>query len=171
MNNNLINEITATQIRKDLPNFNSGDTIKVHVRIKEGEKSRIQIFQGVVLAIRGGGVSKTFIVRKISGSVGVERTFHFNSPVIEKIEVVKKGKVRRNKIFYIRKLVGKAARIKEKEIRKVIQEDIENKVVSADEETISNETVEVTTKNLENEKQVQPEIEKVSIEKNEEEVK
>ena len=114
MNMNLVNEITASQIRTDLPSFSSGDTIKVHVRITEGDKSRIQIFEGVVMSTRGSSVSKTFTVRKISaGQVGVERTFFFNSPVIAKIEVVKKGKVRRNKINYLRKLSGKAARIKE----------------------------------------------------------
>lgn len=114
MNMNLVNEITASQIRSDLPDFSSGDTIKVHVRITEGDKSRIQVYEGVVMSTRGSGVSKTFTVRKISaGQVGVERTFFFNSPVIAKIEVVKKGKVRRNKINYLRKLSGKAARIKE----------------------------------------------------------
>ena len=114
MNMNLVNEITATQLRKDIPEFRSGDTVKVHVRITEGEKSRIQIYEGLVISVRGGGVSKTFTVRKISGNqVGVERTFMYNSPVIAKLEVVRKGKVRRNKINYIRNLSGKAARIKE----------------------------------------------------------
>ena len=114
MNMNLVNEITATQLRKDIPEFRSGDNVKVHVRITEGEKSRIQIYEGLVISVKGGGVSKTFTVRKISGNqVGVERTFMFNSPVIAKLEVVRRGKVRRNKINYIRNLSGKAARIKE----------------------------------------------------------
>ena len=114
MNMNLVNEITSTQIKKDVPDFSSGDTVKVHVKIIEGDKSRIQVFEGVVISTRGSGVSKTFTVRKVSaGGVGVERTFFYNSPVIAKIEVVRKGKVRRNKITYIRKLSGKAARIKE----------------------------------------------------------
>ena len=114
MNMNLVNEITATQLRKDIPEFRSGDTVKVHVRITEGEKSRIQVYEGLVMSVKGGGVSKTFTVRKISGNqVGVERTFMYNSPVIAKLEVVRKGKVRRNKINYIRNLSGKAARIKE----------------------------------------------------------
>ena len=114
MNMNLVNEITATQLRKDIPEFRSGDTVKVHVRITEGEKSRIQVYDGLVISVKGGGVSKTFTVRKISSSqVGVERTFLVNSPVIAKLEVVRRGKVRRNKINYIRKLSGKAARIKE----------------------------------------------------------
>ena len=114
MNMNLVNEITASQIRTDIPEFSSGDTIKVHVRITEGDKSRIQIYEGVVMSTRGSGVSKTFTVRKISaGQVGVERTFFFNSPVIAKIEVVRKGKVRRAKLYYIRERVGKAAKVKE----------------------------------------------------------
>ena len=113
MNNNLVNEITASQIRHDLPAFSSGDEIKVSVRIVEGQKSRIQNFQGVVISRRGGGVSETFTVRKMSSGVGVERTFPINSPSIASIVVVRKGKVRRNKITYIRKLSGKSARIKE----------------------------------------------------------
>lgn len=114
MNMNLVNEITATQLRTDIPEFRSGDTVKVHVRITEGEKSRIQVYEGLVISVKGGGVSKTFTVRKISGNqVGVERTFMYNSPVIAKLEVIRKGKVRRNKINYIRNLSGKAARIKE----------------------------------------------------------
>ena len=113
MNNNLVNEITASQIRHDLPAFSSGDEIKVSVRIVEGNKSRIQNFQGVVISRRGGGVSETFTVRKMSSGVGVERTFPINSPSIASIVVVRRGKVRRNKITYIRKLSGKSARIKE----------------------------------------------------------
>lgn len=114
MNMNLVNEITATQLRKDIPEFRSGDNVRVHVRITEGEKSRIQVYEGLVISVKGGGVSKTFTVRKISGNqVGVERTFMYNSPVIAKLEVVRRGKVRRNKINYIRNLSGKAARIKE----------------------------------------------------------
>ena len=113
MNNNLVNEITASQIRHDLPAFSSGDEIKVSVRIVEGSKSRIQNFQGVVISRRGGGVSETFTVRKMSSGVGVERTFPINSPSIASIVVVRRGKVRRNKITYIRKLSGKSARIKE----------------------------------------------------------
>ena len=114
MNMNLVKEITSTQLRNDIPEFRSGDTVKVHVRITEGEKSRIQVYEGLVISVKGGGVSKTFTVRKISSNqVGVERTFLVNSPVIAKLEVVRKGKVRRNKINYIRNLSGKAARIKE----------------------------------------------------------
>lgn len=113
MNNNLVNEITATQLRTDLPDFSSGDEVKVSVRIIEGAKSRIQNFQGVVIMRRGGGVSETFTVRKVSGGLGVERTFPLHSPSIASIEVVRRGKVRRNKITYIRNRSGKSARIKE----------------------------------------------------------
>ena len=113
MNTNLINEINATQIRNDLPEFSSGDEIRVSVRIIEGSKSRIQNFQGVVIARRGGGVGETFTVRKISSGIGVERTFPINSPSIAGIQIIRRGKVRRNKITYIRKLSGKSARIKE----------------------------------------------------------
>ena len=114
MNMNLVNEITASQIRTDIPEFSSGDTVKVHVKIVEGDKSRVQVYEGVVMSTRGSGVSKTFTVRKISaGQVGVERTFFYNSPVIDKIEVVKKGKVRRAKLFYLRERTGNAAKIKE----------------------------------------------------------
>ena len=113
MNNRLVEEITASQLRADLPEFKSGDEVKVSVRIIEGNKSRIQVFQGVVIQRRGGGVNATFTVRKMSSGIGVERTFPLHSPSIAGIEVVRKGKVRRNKITYIRKRSGKAARIKE----------------------------------------------------------
>ena len=113
MNTNIVNEITARQIRNDIPEFKSGDTVKVSVRIIENKEERIQVFQGVVMQRRGSGVSATFTVRKISGGIGVERTFPVNSPVIAKIERVKQGKVRRNKITYLRSRSGKAARIKE----------------------------------------------------------
>jgi large subunit ribosomal protein L19 len=113
MNNNLVKEVSASQVRLDIPEFSSGDEIKVSVRIIENKKERIQIFQGVVMQVRGSGVSKTFTVRKISNGIGVERTFPINSPVIAKIEVVKRGKVRRNKIWYLRSRSGKSARIKE----------------------------------------------------------
>jgi len=113
MNNNLVNQITKTQIRTDLPAFTTGDTIKVSVKITENGKSRIQVFQGVVIARRGSGVGETFIIRKMSSGIGVERTFPVNSPSIASIEVIKHGKVRRAKIFYLRSRRGKAARLKE----------------------------------------------------------
>ena len=101
-------------IKKDFPIFSSGDTITVYYEIREGEKVRIQFFKGVVIQVRGEGLSKSFTIRKMSGTVGVERIFPFNLPSIQKIEVNKKGKVRRSKIFYFRELRGKKARIKEK---------------------------------------------------------
>ena len=113
MNTNLVKEITARQLKKDVPEFKAGDTVSVSVRITENNKSRIQVFQGVVIKRCGSGVSETFTVRKISSGVGVERTFPVNSPVISKIELVKRGKVRRSRITYLRKRSGKAARIKE----------------------------------------------------------
>lgn len=113
MNNNLVNEITSSQLRTDLPEFKSGDEIKVSVRIIENNKQRIQNFQGVVIARRGGGVSETFTIRKMSSGIGVERTFPLHSPAIASIAVLRRGKVRRNKITYIRKRSGKSARIKE----------------------------------------------------------
>lgn len=110
----IIREITEDQLKKDIPQFRAGDTVRVHVKVKEGQRERIQIFEGVVIQRRGGsGISATFTVRKISYGVGVERTFPLHSPRIEKIEVVRRGKVRRAKLFYLRKLRGKAARIKE----------------------------------------------------------
>ena len=110
---NIITEITKEQLRTDLPSFRPGDTVKVHVKVVEGTRERIQLFEGVVIKRRGGGVSETFTVRKISYGVGVERTFPVHTPKIEKLEVVRKGKVRRAKLYYLRNLRGKAARIKE----------------------------------------------------------
>lgn len=110
----IIRAIEQQQIRTDLPEFNPGDTVKVHYRIKEGDRERIQVFQGVVIRRHGAGNRETFTVRKISFSVGVERTFPVHSPKIEKIEVVRHGKVRRAKLYYLRGKVGKAARIKER---------------------------------------------------------
>lgn len=113
MNTNIVNEVTSRQIKKDVPEFKAGDTIKVNVRIVENNKSRIQVFQGVVMQRRGSGISETFTVRKISSGIGVERTFPVNSPAIASIELIKTGKVRRSRITYLRKRSGKAARIKE----------------------------------------------------------
>jgi large subunit ribosomal protein L19 len=110
---NLVQAITQEQLRNDLPNFRPGDTLKVHVKVIEGTRERIQLFEGVVIKRRGGGISETFTVRKISYGVGVERTFPVHSPKLEKIEVARRGKVRRAKLYYLRSLRGKAARIKE----------------------------------------------------------
>lgn len=104
----------AGSIKADLPAFQAGDTVKVHVKIREGDKERIQVFQGVVIARRGGGARASFTVRKISGGVGVERIFPLHSPIIDKIELDRRGVVRRAKLYYLRGLKGKAARITEK---------------------------------------------------------
>ena len=112
-NHKLIEAVTQSQLRTDLPSFRPGDTLRVHVRIIEGTRERIQVFEGVVIKRRGGGVSETFTVRKISSGVGVERTFPVHTPKIEKIEVKRRGKVRRAKLYYLRSLRGKAARIPE----------------------------------------------------------
>ena len=110
---NLIQSITQEQLRQDVPSFRAGDTLKVYVKVVEGSRERIQLFEGVVIKCRGGGISRTFTVRKISYGVGVERTFPVHSPRIDRIEVARRGKVRRAKLYYLRNLRGKAARIKE----------------------------------------------------------
>ena len=109
-----IAELEQAQLRDDVPDFRPGDTLRVHVRVKEGNRSRIQVFQGVVIRRQGGGVRETFTVRKISYGVGVERTFPVHSPSIERIETVTRGKVRRAKLYYLRELRGKAARLRER---------------------------------------------------------
>ena len=109
-----LDAVDAVSMRSDIPDFRPGDTLKVHVRVVEGNRSRIQVFQGVVIRRQGSGVRETFTVRKISFGVGVERTFPVHSPVIDRIEVVTRGDVRRAKLYYLRDLRGKAAKIKEK---------------------------------------------------------
>jgi large subunit ribosomal protein L19 len=109
----LLQAVDNTQIRTDLPGFRPGDTVRVHVKIKEGEKYRIQVFEGVVIAQKRNGVSSTFTVRKVTSGYGVERIFPVNSPIIEKLEIVKSGKVRRARLYYLRGRRGKAARLKE----------------------------------------------------------
>jgi large subunit ribosomal protein L19 len=109
-----IAEIEQAQVRDDIPSFRPGDTLKVHVKVTEGNRSRIQVFQGFVIGRQGGGLRETFTVRKVSYGVGVERTFPVHSPSIDKIEVVTRGRVRRAKLYYLRDLRGKAARIKER---------------------------------------------------------
>jgi len=113
---NAIQKIEAEHIRLDMPDFKAGDTVKVHYRIIEGEKERIQVFQGAVLRRRRGTTNATFTVRKISDGIGVERVFPMNSPFIDSVEIVSEGKVRRSRIYYLRNLRGKAARIKSKQI-------------------------------------------------------
>ncbi|MBU3126490.1 50S ribosomal protein L19 [Clostridium tagluense] len=110
----IIREIEAEQIRTDLPKFGAGDTVKVHIKISEGNKERIQVFEGTVLKRQNGGLRETFTVRRVASGVGVEKTFPVNAPVIEKIEIVRLGKVRRAKLFYLRDRVGKAAKVKER---------------------------------------------------------
>ena len=109
-----LTEFDSASLRTDVPEFRAGDTVKVHVRVIEGNRSRVQVFQGIVIRRHGGGIGETFTVRKISFGTGVERTFPLHTPVIEKIEVVSRGDVRRAKLYYLRNLRGKAAKIKEK---------------------------------------------------------
>jgi large subunit ribosomal protein L19 len=111
---NRLEKIEEEYLRTDVPDFRAGDTVRVHVRVREGEKERIQVFQGVVISRRGGGTGESFTVRKISGGVGVERVFPVHSPVIDKVDVVRRGRVRRAKLYYLRDLRGKAARIEER---------------------------------------------------------
>lgn len=134
-----INLVTAAQIRNDIPEFHTGDTIAVSVNVIEGDKERIQLFKGIVMGIKGGGINKTFRVRKISNGVGVERIFPINSPKIAKLEVLKHGSVRRAKLYYLRGLTGKAAsKIKEKKrIKKVIE------AIESDNTNVSNGVSEV----------------------------
>jgi large subunit ribosomal protein L19 len=112
----IIKQLEREMMRLDLPDFSPGDTVNIHVKIREGEKERIQVFQGVVISKHNGTTNATFTVRKISYGIGVERVFPLHSPIIDKIEVVTRGRVRRAKIYYLRKLRGKAARIKERRI-------------------------------------------------------
>ncbi len=113
----ILREIEKEQLKNDLPDFAPGDTVKVHVKIKEGKRERIQIFEGLVIKRQNGGIRETFTVRKISFGIGVEKTFPLHSPTVEKIEVVRRGKVRRARIYYIRTRSGKAARVKEKNMK------------------------------------------------------
>ena len=115
--NKLVAEITASPLRDDLPDFRPGDSVKVHVKVVEGSRSRIQVFAGVVIARTGRGVGEAFTVRKVSFGTGVERTFPLHSPIIDKVEVERRGDVRRAKLYYLRGLHGKAAKIKEKRDR------------------------------------------------------
>ena len=110
----ILDSVDAKSLRSDIPDFRAGDTVKVHVNIVEGNRSRVQVFQGIVIARQGEGVRETFTVRKVSFQVGVERTFPVHSPVLEKIELVTRGDVRRAKLYYLRNLRGKAAKIREK---------------------------------------------------------
>ena len=110
---NLINEIENNQLKTDLPELNSGDSVKVNVKVSEGNRERIQTFEGVIISINGVGISKTITVRKLSFGVGVERIFPLHAPIVESIEIQRKGKVRRSKLYYLRDRIGKSAKIKE----------------------------------------------------------
>ena len=111
---NAVDAVANQSLRDDIPQFRAGDTLKVHVRVVEGTRSRVQLFQGICIKVQGSGIGRTFTVRKVSFGVGVERTFPLHTPVIEKIEVATRGDVRRAKLYYLRNLRGKAAKIKEK---------------------------------------------------------
>lgn len=113
---NLTDLVDRARLRDDIPDFSPGDTLKVHVRVVEGSRERVQVFQGVVIRRQGGGLRETFTVRKVSFGVGVERTIPVHSPIITKIEVVSKGDVRRAKLYYLRDRIGKAAKVKEKRV-------------------------------------------------------
>jgi len=145
----IIKSIEHEQLKNKIPELKVGNTVKVHVRIKEGNKERIQVFEGIIIKVQGGGVNKTFTVRKISYGVGVEKTFLVHSPLVEKVELVRVGKARRAKLFYLRDRVGKAAktredvgaRIEDKEI--VVKEDLAEDVASPEEApTVETENVE-----------------------------
>jgi large subunit ribosomal protein L19 len=110
----IVEQVSREQLRDGIPQFGPGDTLRVNVRVREGEKERIQAFEGICIARKGGGVSETFTVRKVSGGIGVERIFPVHSPSLESIEVVRRGRVRRAKLYYLRALRGKASRIREK---------------------------------------------------------
>jgi large subunit ribosomal protein L19 len=111
---NVVDQVASASLRDDLPEFRAGDTLKVHVKVVEGNRSRVQVFQGVCIKLQGSGVGRTFTVRKVSFGVGVERTFPLHTPIIDKIEVATRGDVRRAKLYYLRTLRGKAAKIREK---------------------------------------------------------
>jgi large subunit ribosomal protein L19 len=111
-----LDDIDQVSLRDDIPDFRAGDTVKVHVKVIEGSRSRVQVFQGVVIRRHGGGIGETYTVRKVSFGVGVERTFPLHTPVVEKVELVTRGDVRRAKLYYLRELRGKAAKIKEKRV-------------------------------------------------------
>ncbi|HYG61482.1 MAG TPA: 50S ribosomal protein L19 [Thermoanaerobaculia bacterium] len=111
---NELQQVEQPYVQREVPEFRPGDTVRVHVRVVEGDKERIQVFQGVIIARRGGGTRETFTVRKVSGGIGVERIFPLHSPNVDRIEVIRRGRVRRAKLYYLRELRGKAARIEER---------------------------------------------------------
>ena len=142
----IIKSIEHEQMKSKIPTLKVGDTVKVHVRVKEGNRERIQVFEGIIIKVQGGGVNKTFTVRRISYGVGVEKTFLIHSPAVEKVEVVRVGKARRAKLFYLRDRVGKAAKTKEQvgarieTLETIIKEEVPE-TVEAEETTVEPETV------------------------------
>ena len=131
MSQQLLNAVTKSYMKTDIPEFRAGDTVKVHVRIKEGEKERIQVFEGIIIKVQGGGLNQTFTVRKTSYGVGVEKTFLIHSPLVEKVELVRVGKARRAKLYYLRDRVGKAAKTKE-----LVGARIENREITVKEDLV-----------------------------------
>ena len=154
---NILDVVDAVSLRKDIPQFRAGDELKIHVRVIEGSKSRLQVFQGIVIGRQGDGVRETFTIRKVSYGVGVERTFPVHTPVIEKIELVKKGDVRRAKLYYLRDLRGKAAKIREKRdgiegygdgILSTPVADVVEEVVAVSEPTVTDVVAEVPAQDV-----------------------
>ena len=154
---NILDAVDAKSLRHDVPQFRAGDELKIHVRVIEGSKSRIQVFQGIVIRRQGDGVRETFTIRKVSYGVGVERTFPVHTPVIEKIELVKKGDVRRAKLYYLRDLRGKAAKIREKRdgiegygdgILSTPVADVVEEVVAVSEPTVTDVVAEVPAQDV-----------------------
>ncbi len=154
---NILDAVDAASLRKDIPQFRAGDELKIHVRVIEGSKSRLQVFQGIVIRRQGDGVRETFTIRKVSYGVGVERTFPVHTPVIEKIELVKKGDVRRAKLYYLRDLRGKAAKIREKRdgiegygdgILSTPVADVVEEVVAVSEPTVTDVVAEVPAQDV-----------------------
>ncbi len=142
----IIKSIEHEQLKNKIPELKVGNTVKVHVRIKEGNKERIQVFEGIIIKVQGGGVNKTFTVRKISYGVGVEKTFLVHSPLVEKVELVRVGKARRARLFYLRDRVGKAAKTKEQVGARIEDREITIKEDLVEEPTVEETPVENTTK-------------------------
>src|ERR687896_1221137 len=138
---NTLDALDAQSQRTDLPDFRAGDTVKVHARVVEGNRSRVQVFQGVVIRRQGGGLRETFTVRKISFGVGVERTFPVHSPTISKLEVVTRGKVRRAKLYYLRELRGKKARIRERRVDEAKLLAMQAMGIEADEDEVEPDSI------------------------------